>query len=88
MRLLCRQISTIGKHPITNNNHVGQRFLHRDVTVIGGNLIGACTAVAIASSPAFAQRKISLVERRDIKFPQNLDEWSNRVYAITPGTRR
>lgn len=63
------------------------RYAHSDITVIGGNLIGATSAVALASSNAFKDKRISLVERRDIKFQQDPDQWTNRVYAITPGTK-
>ncbi|XP_022706406.1 ubiquinone biosynthesis monooxygenase COQ6, mitochondrial-like isoform X1 [Varroa jacobsoni] len=63
------------------------RNTHSDVTIIGGNLIGSAAAAAIASSIAFTDRKVTLIERREIRFPEDLDRWSNRVYAITPGTK-
>ncbi|OQR74922.1 ubiquinone biosynthesis monooxygenase COQ6-like [Tropilaelaps mercedesae] len=63
------------------------RNAHYDVTVIGGNLIGSAAAAAIAGSPAFTKRKIALIERREIRFSENLDRWTNRVYAITSGTK-
>lgn len=63
------------------------RKAHSDVTVIGGNLVGSTAAAALGSSPAFSGRTITLIERREHRFPEDLDRWTNRVYAITPGTK-
>ena len=55
-----------------------------DVVVIGGGLVGAATALALARSGL----KLALVEAAPSpELPQD-DSWDSRIYAISPGNAR
>ncbi|CAF0870520.1 unnamed protein product [Didymodactylos carnosus] len=59
-----------------------------DIAIAGGGLVGSAMALALASSPAFQNRKILLLESQS-KLPQIVSKtqpYSNRVYALSPGT--
>ncbi|MGC2165106.1 MAG: UbiH/UbiF family hydroxylase [Gallionella sp.] len=53
-----------------------------DVVIIGGGLVGASLAAALESSGL----AIALVEAQSSVEPS--DDWDNRIYAISPGSRR
>ncbi len=53
-----------------------------DVVIIGGGLVGASLAAALESSGL----ALALVENQPSAEPS--DDWDNRIYAISPGSRR
>ncbi|QNM96203.1 UbiH/UbiF family hydroxylase [Chitinimonas koreensis] len=56
-----------------------------DIAIVGGGLVGASLALALAP-----HWRVALVERRAPAVPAGLpdDDWDNRVYAISPGSQR
>ncbi|KAG9296068.1 hypothetical protein G9A89_011920 [Geosiphon pyriformis] len=63
-----------------------------DVVIVGGGIAGTALACALASSPKTSSQKIALIEIGDYsefrKWKPSLDEFSNRVSSITPGSAR
>lgn len=53
-----------------------------DVIVVGGGLVGASLATALAA----ADLRVALVEPRAPAAPPADDGWDNRVYAVSPGS--
>lgn len=53
-----------------------------DVVIIGGGLVGASLAAALESSGL----TLALVENQPS--PEPTEDWDNRIYAISPGSRR
>lgn len=58
-----------------------------DVTISGAGLVGAALACALGISEVFAGKKILLIERRALRTDHDEEDWSNRVYALTPGSK-
>ncbi len=55
---------------------------HYDVVIIGGGLVGASLAAALADSGL----ELALIDRQPI--PKADPAWDSRIYAISPGSRR
>ncbi|XP_077521648.1 ubiquinone biosynthesis protein COQ6, mitochondrial [Amblyomma americanum] len=58
-----------------------------DVVISGAGLAGAALACALGTSEAFANKRVLLVDRRQLRSDHDEENWSNRVYALTPGSR-
>lgn len=54
-----------------------------DVAIVGGGLVGASLALALAGG----RRRVCLIERQNVAAPPADDSWDARVYAISPGSR-
>src|SRR5665647_3980518 len=58
-----------------------------DVVIIGGGLVGASLAAALKHSGL----SLALVESQSLLMPgnasANTEDWDNRIYAISPGSR-
>ncbi|GAV02376.1 hypothetical protein RvY_12951-2 [Ramazzottius varieornatus] len=60
-----------------------------DVVVIGGGLVGACAACAIASTPTLNTSRVLVIEPRESKpWTTAPEKFSNRVYSVAPGTKK
>jgi hypothetical protein len=55
-----------------------------DVIIVGGGLVGASLALALADSG----RKIALLEGSDARFEDLEQGWDARIYAVSPLNRR
>ncbi|XP_064484990.1 ubiquinone biosynthesis monooxygenase COQ6, mitochondrial-like [Ornithodoros turicata] len=58
-----------------------------DVVISGAGLAGAALACALGTSEVFAGKKVLLIERRTLRTEHEGNGWSNRVYALTPGSK-
>lgn len=58
-----------------------------DVTISGAGLAGAALACALGTADAFEGKRVLLLERRNIRSDHDEEKWSNRVYALTPGSK-
>jgi 2-octaprenylphenol hydroxylase len=58
------------------------------IVVIGGGLVGACTAALAASDPAFAGMRIALIEARPPSMPPSDHEVDLRVSAVSRASER
>lgn len=59
-----------------------QDSLQADITVVGGGLVGASLALALA-----ADWRVCLIEQAAPTLPPDDTSFDNRVYAISPGSR-
>ncbi|GAA5815003.1 hypothetical protein MFLAVUS_008507 [Mucor flavus] len=61
-----------------------------DVVIIGGGVAGVTLACSLASRPSLRNSRIALVEAMDLTGVRNwepkLDNYSNRVVSLTPGS--
>lgn len=63
---------------------VGQKW---DVVISGAGLAGTALACALGSAEAFANKRVLLIDRRTLRSDHDEENWSNRVYALTPGSK-
>jgi 2-octaprenylphenol hydroxylase len=62
-------------------------YMKFDVVIIGGGLVGASLAAALKHSGL----SLAMVESQSLLIPENApantEDWDNRIYAISPGSR-
>lgn len=63
---------------------VGQKW---DVVISGAGLAGAALACALGTAEAFSDKRVLLIDRRTLRSDHDEENWSNRVYALTPGSK-
>lgn len=72
----------------SDDEHVSELTKQRwDVVISGAGLAGAALACALGTSEAFANKRVLLIDRRQLRSDHDEENWSNRVYALTPGSR-
>lgn len=58
-----------------------------DIAIVGGGVIGACTAVSLASHPQLKHLKTALIEPQNMFTPHStIKKHSNRVVALSPSS--